>query len=323
LVLFKIQNQFKHAFRSLILFMLQKLLALGGVVAATKVAIEVGSWVYINLIYRADFVKLGAKRGAYAVITGASDGIGRGLAEEGAELGFNLVLVARRKDLLDEIARNLASKFGVDVRVLSIDCGDPHACSKIADFCRDLEISVLFNNVGLANPEPMSLENHGSELITRIVTLNALFLTNLTATFLPILRKRTANDPSSTAVIANVSSFLSILPACYYSVYAGTKAYVNRFSDALRAELHGSGVAVTTLRPAHVVTAMSGLSVPSLMAPTPRAFARAAWAKLGCPGAAVSPHLPHALQEALAASMPTWLLAHSLRAALAPMPKPQ
>lgn len=134
------------------------------------------------------------------------------------------------------------------------------------------------------------------------------------------MRKRTSRDASS-AAIGNISSFLSVLPACYFSVYSGTKAYVNQFSEALRAELHGSGVAVTTFRPAHVVTAMFGLSAPSVMAPGPRAYARSVWAKLGVRGV-VSSYLPHALQEAFAAAMPAWFIRSSLRAALAPKPGP-
>ena len=154
-----------------------------GAIAATRAAFSVSSWFYRNLCARSNLRKLGAGSGAYVVITGASDGIGRGLAEEGAERGFNLVLVARSKDKLDAIAKEVKGKHGVDVKVLVLDLAAEDVSKTvrtITDLCKTLDVSILINNVGTTGGSPIALEDQNPEDILKIVHLKCVVLASLT-----------------------------------------------------------------------------------------------------------------------------------------------
>lgn len=183
------------------------------------------------------------------LITGASAGIGREFARQLAGRAGEIVLVARRADRLEELRDELRrSQPDLRVQVRATDLSDPAA---IEGLCEGLErekvsIDLLINNAGLGDTGPFSMSQPAR--VKEMMQVNIVALTSLTQRLLPamIARQRGA--------ILNVSSSASFLPLPNFAVYAATKAYVTSFSEALRAELRGTGVSVTALCPGPVHT---------------------------------------------------------------------
>jgi short-subunit dehydrogenase len=187
--------------------------------------------------------------GSSALITGASAGIGREFARQLAGRASSLVLVARRQERLDELSDELMKRDpNLTVHVRISDLSDDRAVMELFDWLEreKIAIDLLINNAGLGDMGPFAT----SELrrVKEMLTVNVTALTLLTRLLLPgmIARKRGA--------ILNVSSSASFLPIAGFAVYAATKAYVTSFSEAIRAELHGTGVTVTSLCPGPVHT---------------------------------------------------------------------
>jgi short-subunit dehydrogenase len=184
-----------------------------------------------------------------ALITGASAGIGREFARQLAGRARTLVLIARRQERLNELRdelRNRNAQLSVHVRVVDL-CDKSHIDELIAWLERDkIDIDFLINNAGLGDYG--SFATSDPERDDRILEVNIVALTLLTRRLLPqmIARKRGA--------ILNVSSSAGFLPIPGMAVYAASKAYVNSFSEALRAELRSTGLSVIALCPGPVHT---------------------------------------------------------------------
>ena len=184
-----------------------------------------------------------------ALITGASAGIGREFARQLAGRARSMILVARRDEKLMELADRLQRehpKLVVHVRKVDLaDLGQLRTFLESLD--RDkLEVDLLINNAGLGDSGPFAGSDPDRNKEMTIV--NIATLTLVTRHLLPpmIAKHRGA--------ILNVSSSAGFLPIPLSAVYAATKAYVTSFSEALRAELHGTGVSVCALCPGPVVT---------------------------------------------------------------------
>ena len=187
--------------------------------------------------------------GCTALVTGASAGIGREFARQIAARARVLLLVARRADRLDELQRELvARRSELVVHVFAADLADSRAVDRLRDEigARALAIDLLINNAGLGDIGPF----HTSEpqRVADMLAVNVTALTTLARVFLPgmVARRR--------GTIINVSSSAAYLPVAGFAVYAATKAYVNSFSEGIRAELRGTGVTVTALCPGPVRT---------------------------------------------------------------------
>ncbi len=184
-----------------------------------------------------------------ALVTGASGGIGADIARLMAERGHDLILVARSRAKLAELAEALEKAHGVGVTVLTADLTDPSAPESIAKFVADkgLSVDVLVNNAGLGSYGPFA--DIPAQVDLGLVALNITALTHMSKLFLPamIARKRGA--------ILNVGSTAGFVPGPLMAVYYATKAYVLSLSVALANELDGTGVTVTCLCPGPTKTA--------------------------------------------------------------------
>jgi short-subunit dehydrogenase len=184
-----------------------------------------------------------------AVITGASAGIGREFAQQLAMRARTLVLVARREQRLNELRDELRNRYAqLKVHISVVDLCDKSQIDELVRWLEEnkIEIDFLINNAGLGDYG--SFATSDPERDERIIQVNVVAPTSLTRRLLPqmITRKRGA--------ILNVSSSAGFLPIPGMAVYAASKAYVNSFSEALRAELRGTGVTVTALCPGPVHT---------------------------------------------------------------------
>ena len=182
------------------------------------------------------------------LITGASSGIGRQLATIHAEKGRDLVVLARRKEELEELKQELEEKHGVSVYVLAKDLNVAGACREVFDELQANNITVdyLFNNAGFGAKGNFHEQEWGRS--EGMIGLNITALTELTHLFLPGMVQRGRGR------ILNTSSTAGFMPGPLQAVYFATKAYVNSFSNAIAYELRDSGVTVTALCPGAVKT---------------------------------------------------------------------
>jgi short-subunit dehydrogenase len=187
--------------------------------------------------------------GCNALITGASVGLGREFARQLAGRARSLVLVARREQRLNELRDELMQQNpNLSVHTHRTDLANPSELEELITWLEreKIDVDLLINNAGFGDLGPFAT----SDLIRneQIMLVNMVALTSLTRRLLPgmISRKRGG--------ILNVSSSAGFLPIPGFAVYAATKAYVTSFSEALRAELHGTGVSVSTLCPGPVHT---------------------------------------------------------------------
>jgi short-subunit dehydrogenase len=179
----------------------------------------------------------------YALITGASKGIGKAIAANLAARGFNVLLVARSEDLLQQEAARIAAQFPVLTDWLALDLSTAEAAQNVYDWCRakGYTVRALVNNAGygLSGPfEKYSMQEH-----VNMMTLNMTTLVALTRLFLPDLRAQPR------AYILNVASSAAYQAVPGLSTYAATKAFVLMFSRGLRQELRKTGVSVTCVCP--------------------------------------------------------------------------
>ncbi len=184
-----------------------------------------------------------------AVVTGASGGIGAELARLFARDGWEVVLVARSRDGLEKVGRELQRAYGATYHVVPADLADPAAPQAVFDAVRSLSVPVeaLVNNAGfgLAGPfvdvggdAPTEL---GREL--EMLQVNVVALTHLAKLFLPGMVAR------GRGYLMNVASTAAFQPGPLMAVYYASKAYVLSFSEALSVEVAGTGVTVTALCP--------------------------------------------------------------------------
>lgn len=178
--------------------------------------------------------------GKTALVTGASSGIGRELTLIFARNGYDLVVVARSRPALEEVAAE-ARRLGVNARLIVADLAQPQAPDEIWAELAGSQVDVLVNNAGFAMYGPFTDANAATELEMMHVNMDAL--TRLTRLFLPGMLERRWGR------ILNLSSLAGFMPGPLMAVYYATKAYVLSFSQALANELHGTGVTVTALAP--------------------------------------------------------------------------
>ena len=184
-----------------------------------------------------------------ALITGASAGIGREFARQLAGRARSLILVARRDERLIDLADQLQREYPkllVHFRKVDLaDLADMRAFQEWLDR-ESLEVDLLINNAGLGDSGPFAKSQ--ADRNEQMTLVNVAALTLITRHLLPrmIAKHRGA--------ILNVSSSAGFLPIPGSAVYSATKAYVTSFSEALRAELHGTGISICALCPGPVVT---------------------------------------------------------------------
>lgn len=184
-----------------------------------------------------------------ALITGASSGIGAEFARQLAPLAAQLILVARREDRLEELAEELRhANPTLRVTVRPTDLTNMSDTQLLCDWMETegFELDLLINNAGLGDHGPF--ETADWSRVDEMLQVNVVSLTYLCHRLLPTLRH---HRPGA---ILNVSSMACLLPIPGLGVYAATKSYVSSFSEALRAELAGTGVGVTHLCPGPVET---------------------------------------------------------------------
>ncbi|XP_046818495.1 very-long-chain 3-oxoacyl-CoA reductase-like [Vespa crabro] len=215
-------------------------------------------------------------QGRWAVITGATDGLGKAFAKALASKGLDIVLVSRSLAKLKDVATEIKEKYGVETRVVEADLTEGQAIySKIAKATEELEVGILINSAGMSYEYPEFLTNMPEETLNKILQLNVAGLTGTTRVILPGMMKRRKG------VVINISSVTGDIPSPYLTVYAASKAYVIKFSADLAAEVAHNGVTVQCIIPGPVATKMTRIKKPTWMAPTADKFVEATLKTVG------------------------------------------
>lgn len=200
------------------------------------------------------------KTKGFALVTGASAGIGAAYAERLARRGYDLILVARRADRLQGIADRITSETARKVEILAADLSNRTDLKSVENILRvDPRISMLVNNAGLGAVAP--LLNSDVEAMSGIVSVNIDALVRLTYAVAPAFVERGAGS------IINISSAVAIGPEILNGVYSGSKAFVLAFSQSLKHELADKGVRVQVVLPGATATdiwANAGMPIESL-----------------------------------------------------------
>jgi len=217
--------------------------------------------------------------GTTALVTGASSGIGRAFAAQLAEAGFQLILVARRRVLLDELARELRLEYGTRCLVIAADRTAPAA---VEELCTQIEwegwcVDLLVNNAGVGRYGHFEGSDPQADRSTLI--LNCSVPLELMQRLLPGMRERRHGG------VICVGSLLADLHAPYFATYSASKAFISTLAQSLQAELAGSGVDLLLLVPGLTRTeffASNGISREfPFPASTPDRVARLALRALG------------------------------------------
>jgi len=185
--------------------------------------------------------------GPSLVITGASSGIGAVYADRLARRGYDLLLVARNRERMQDLAKKLAADTGHKVELLAADLTDSKDLAGVERILReDPRITLLVNNAGMASTAP--LLNSDVTNMSEIIALNVEALTRLSCAVAPEFVKR------GSGTIINIGSVVGVAPELLNGVYGGTKAYVLAFSQSLRHELADKGVTVQVVLPGATAT---------------------------------------------------------------------
>lgn len=204
-------------------------------------------------------IKVGSALGV-AVVTGASSGIGKVYADRLAKRGYDLVLVARRKERLEALSQELQQKYGVRAEVLVADLGNQADLKRVGNaIAADERITLLVNNAGTSAVKPSI--DLPVEAVHNQMDVNAKSVTHLSLAVLPNFVKRNGG------ALINIGSVLSFFALPISTSYSATKAHVMLFTIGLRDELANSGVRVQLVLPASTDTEIwdvAGIGVQNL-----------------------------------------------------------
>lgn len=188
-------------------------------------------------------------KNAFALITGASSGIGQATAAQLAALGKNLIIVARRKERLETLKNKLEAAHSVQVKTFSLDVSDLKAVEDFYQQIANYKIDQLINNAGLSRGKD-SFENYRWQDWEEMIDVNIKGFLKVAQLAIPFLKE-------SQGHIVNLSSTAGLEAYEGGNVYGGTKSFVQMISKSLRIDLLGTGIRVTDIAPGAVNTEFS------------------------------------------------------------------
>ncbi|KAF4965449.1 hypothetical protein FSARC_6751 [Fusarium sarcochroum] len=220
------------------------------------------------------------KPGTWAVVTGASDGLGKEYALQLAAKGFNLILVSRTLSKLDSVAAEIQQKYpgkGLEIKTLDMDFSKNNDVDyeRLSQLITGLDIGILINNVGQSHSIPVPFLETSKEELQNIITINCLGTLRVTQVIAPVLKQR------KRGLILTMGSTGGWTPTPLLATYSGSKAFLQQWSNALSAELADDKVDVYLVLSHLVTTAMSKIRRPSVLVPNARNFVKATLGKIG------------------------------------------
>ena len=242
------------------------------------------------------------KYGEWAVVTGATDGIGNAICHELARKGINILLISRTEMKLKLAAEEIEKKYKVETEIYALDYSnftEEHQ-SKLKDLFAKFDIGTLVNNVGMSYNFPQYLAEYPDEDVQNLYSLNSFSTVKMTQLLLPFF------EAKKRGIIVNMSSGSSAMGGCpLLTMYAANKAFINEFSASLNYEYANSknDIRVQAQIPLFVTSKLSKIRHASLSTPNPKTFAKCSVAQFGRE-ALISPYPVHALTLYLASFLP-------------------
>lgn len=252
-------------------------------------------YVFNQYCLKTNFVK---KYGKWAIITGATDGIGLCMAKELAQRGLSIIIVGRNEEKLAKSKAIVeAEQNGGEVVTIKIDLSDSsldnYESIKSQIDADNRDIGILINNAGTFPGQFMPLTQFDIKDTRDIVNVNILGTVFFTRLILPSMLKR------GKGLIVNVSSIISFLPFGYNNAYAPSKTYVNAFSEMLQNELSSYPIDVINLTPGGIFTklfvAATEYSKPNCLYPTAEDYAKSTINAIATPLLTMSGTLTHGI----------------------------
>jgi len=249
--------------------------------------------------------------GEWAVVTGATDGIGKAMAGEMAKKGMNVLLVARSKDKLKAVQAEFAEKYPkVTIETEIVDFGNFSVkdCARMTETLSKKEVGVLVNNVGVSYAFPQYFDELTEGEIQSLLTINIESVVWMTRAVLPQMLQR------KKGAVVNMSSASARPPNPLLTVYSSTKGFVENFTKSLALEYANKGIDFQCQSPLFVATAIvfpNSKKPPearaSLGTPTPKTYAKYAVARIGY-DTMVSPYPVHEIFMWMQARIPDSLI---------------
>ena len=239
------------------------------------------TWFISPLIF-GDMVEWHGGPNSWAIITGATDGLGLAYAKAMAEKGYCLLLLSRNQQKLDKVKTEILKQFTscTDIRTLVVDFTQGHDLyDYIGEQIRSLpgNVHVLINNVGMAYkyPEYFTRILDGDKFITNIMNCNMVSVVRMTYLVLPLMEKQ------KSGIVLNISSFSALFPSPLLTLYSATKIFMDYFSRGLYWEYRHRGIIIQSVVPYYVTTNMIRNPGVSFMIPNPDTFVRSALKTVG------------------------------------------
>ncbi|CAN6840883.1 unnamed protein product [Brassica oleracea] len=242
--------------------------------------------------------------GSWAMVTGATDRIGRAFAHELAKHGLNLILVSRNPSKLASVSDDFRQEFPqIKIKIIPFDCSEG-GYGAIEEGIKGVEVGILINNVGITYPRAMFF--HEVDQLKSLGLILKPPLGSQRSLIGPVLHRRRG-------AIVNISSGAAVVVPSHplYAIYAATKAYVDKLSRSVHVEYKQFGIHVHCQVPLYVATRMvsvvAAVDKPSVFIPSPEVYAKAAVEQIGI-GSRCSPFWAHSLQWFLLGLLPENLL---------------
>lgn len=250
---------------------------------------------------------LSEKFGTWAVVTGSTDGIGKEYCHELARKGINIVLIARNKEKLVNVANELESQHKVKTKWIVADFSkDKSIYDHIARELEGIPVGILVNNVGLMYDYPEELSKVPEQRLWDLINVNMAACTMMSHMIIPQMKK------AGKGAIVNISSGSELQPLPLMAVYAASKLYVKSFTLALQHELAPYGLTIQLVTPMYVVTKMNQYSSEVMkggfLIPDVKSFTKSAVFTLGKSNETTG-YWSHGLQYAVFKLVPSSLRA--------------
>ncbi|RNF17552.1 short-chain dehydrogenase [Trypanosoma conorhini] len=288
-------------------------LAYVGALAVAVALYRLVKFLYVNLLAATDLRRRYARAGDWAVVTGATEGIGYAMAMDLARRGFNVCVIARTRSRLEEVVA-AAEQKGVRAKAVVFDfaAADASEYKRLFAELDALEVAILVNNVGVNYPYANFFDEAAAEDDLRMLKVNCEATLRMTRYIVPRLK---AKRSGGVVMLASISA---VIPTPMLAAYAGSKAFSISFAQGLAYELRPFGVDVLVVTPSLVVSKMTqGVSTrkprESFMMVNAAAMARQTLNKLGVVTRTCG-HLNHALVELVATALPEAWLANQVLA---------